>query len=695
MSKFRRFLAAKQLTEDHPNDIMMTMDSNPEVMRICYRNGFAKNKAYMTYQEASAVTDTSKFNSAFNNSDIVYFNEAKYFTGITGTVSFIAPKLLEFAFPPNCSTNIGRKFVNCYKYDMNVYNNTSLHNGPEYQMNPKISEFIIDENNKNYGIIKGHLNKGEWWYRKSDGSKIWLIPNKDKTIIFPYKQPNGYASVSHTHALFQGDVMVSNNFYSGNASFADGGYNIYKIISFGPASYYNDNSYPSHIGKNVSSNITKEFIVSNNDQTQYESLAVYNKYLLNPNYCNFKLRRVNFGITIYNEKALFPLKGLYADEYFMTKEECAEVTTLGDRFNNSDVEKFTELQYFTSLENIDNAFYGCSKLKTFTLPSHITTIGNNAFANCASLTNIEIPEGVTTIGNDAFVNCTSLESIVIPSTVTHIGDNAFSGCVNISRITMKPTTAPTLGESVWGDNEGNYVGSNVSNDKYAYIKDEYIGYDTDKWNVLFDECGFTRSHVMKLSYLESYLDSSNSNGQYINTERLAKSTDVIKIRMSFGSGNNAKAAFGWRRAGNNTTGEHCYINSHASHFVVGYGDNTAVAKQHTFIPNEVFDIEFNPNTNKVLVNGVEDVKNKNVALPYLNGNSVYPVYLFTANNMGTAFSGCNCRVYDYAVYDEYGNEVQHLIPALDLDNRPCMYDTVSGKFHYNQRTNRTDDFRYA
>jgi hypothetical protein len=444
----------------------------------------------------------------------------------------------------------------------------------------------------------------------------------------------------------------------------------------------------------------------------------YTTNFLNPNVCNFQLRRVNFGITIYNEKALFPLKGLYADEYFMTKEECAEVTTLGDRFRNSNVEEFTELQYFTSLENIDNAFYGCSKLKKITLPSHITTIGNNAFANCSSLTSIIIPEGVTSIGDNAFANCTSLESIVIPegvttignnafanctsltnitipSTVTYIGDNAFSGCVNISKITMKPTNAPTLGENVWGDNESNYAGSNVSDDKYVNIKDEYIGYDTDKWNILFNECGFTRSNVMKLSYLESYLDSSNSNGQYINTERLAKSTDVIKIRMSFGSGNNAKAAFGWRRAGNNTTGEHCYINSHASHFIVGYGDNATTAKQHTFIPNEVFDIEFNPNTNKVLVNGVEDVKNKNVALPYLNGNSVYPVYLFTANNMGTAFSGCNCRVYDYVVYDKDGNEVQHLVPALDVNNRPCMYDTVSGKYHYNQRTNRTDDFRYA
>ena len=206
-----------------------------------------------------------------------------------------------------------------------------------------------------------------------------------------------------------------------------------------------------------------------------------------------------------------------------------------------------------------------------------------------------------------------------------------------------------------------------------------------------------KDDVVKLSYLESYVDSSNSNGQYINTERLAKSTDIIKIRISFGGGNNAKAAFGWRRAGNNTTGEHCYINVYSNYFFIGYGDNTAGgnAKNQTFDLNEVFDIEFNPNTDKVLVNGVEYVKDRNVTLPYLNGNSVYPVYLFTANNMGTAFSGCNCRIYNYVVCDKNGNKVQHIVPVLDDNNRPCMYDLISGKFHYNQRTNRTDDFRFA
>lgn len=118
-----------------------------------------------------------------------------------------------------------------------------------------------------------------------------------------------------------------------------------------------------------------------------------------------------------------------------------------------------------------------------------------------TITSIIIPEGVTTIPDNAFVNYTSLTSITIPSTVTYIGDNAFSGCVNVSTISINPTTAPTLGENVWGDNVENYVGSNISDVKRVIINDAYIGYDTEKWNVLFNECGFTKVNYVSIEYL--------------------------------------------------------------------------------------------------------------------------------------------------------------------------------------------------
>lgn len=678
MSKFRRFLAAKQFTEDHPNDIMMTMDSNPEVMRICYRNGFAKNKAYMTYQEAYAVTDISKFNSAFNNSDIVYFNEAKYFTGIKGNISFIAPKLLEFALPPNISCDINGKFQKCYKYDIGVCVSLSLRNGIETFLNPSISDIVIDPNNKNWGIVEGHLGKGKVLYRKSDNCVGWAVPMyPGDVIIYPKKhQPNQIISVSFTHAMFGGHTIIANNFYSGNVSFWNGGDYVQKIIAFKSTSYYNSGSFPSRIGSKVPQSVVKEFIVSADDPKDFMADTNYTNNFLNPNVCNFQLRRVNFGITIYNEKALFPLKGLYADEYFMTKEECAEVTTLGDRFRNSDLEEFTELQYFTSLENIDNAFYGCSKLKTITLPSHITTIGNNAFANCTSLESIVIPEGVTMIGNNAFANCTSLMSVEIPSTVTYIGDNAFSGCVNISTISMKPTTAPTLGENVWGDNESNYVGSNVNEDRFLIVNNQLVGYDTEKWDILIYKCKFI---------IGDYLYIQSDGIQYFYLSQFDYSDCEIELKVKYLQLTPDGNAFGaWTGNSRLETG----IGWNGNNYSINYGN--AGLQILNIIPDTNFHT-FKVNKSGVYIDG------ELVSFSYFHGNaSTYGVF---NDNLSLRFFGTNrgstARITPICLSEwkcsRDGEILKHLIP-IKTKKGVGMIDVISGNMYYG--VNSKGEFKY-
>ena len=45
----------------------------------------------------------------------------------------------------------------------------------------------------------------------------------------------------------------------------------------------------------------------------------------------------------------------------------------------------------------------------------------------------------------------------------------------------------------------------------------------------------------------------------------------------------------------------------------------------------------------------------------------------------------NARVYKFKLTD---NDVlvRDMIPVLDMDGTPCMYDKVEGKFYYNQGT---------
>lgn len=197
----------------------------------------------------------------------------------------------------------------------------------------------------------------------------------------------------------------------------------------------------------------------------------------------------------------------------------------------------------------------------------------------------------------------------------------------------------------------------------------------------------------RIPYLESTVDGLY--GQYINTERKLKSTDIIKIKISFGSGNNAFVAFGVRRQGSATDGKHMYISCYSNYFVVACGDNINNNKHYTFSSyNDIFEIEFNPNEKYVKVNGVidESLNDADFSLPYINGDTKYEAYLFTGNNIGTPWSGCNCRIYDYAVYDNNGICVQHLIPII-YRNTLCMVDMISNNIFYNQRT--IYDFKYV
>ncbi len=60
-----------------------------------------------------------------------------------------------------------------------------------------------------------------------------------------------------------------------------------------------------------------------------------------------------------------------------------------------------------------------------------------------SLNETVLSDGATSIGNYMFYGCTALKTITIPSTVTSVGDQAFAGCSKLTFVVFKGT--PTLG----------------------------------------------------------------------------------------------------------------------------------------------------------------------------------------------------------------------------------------------------------
>ena len=85
---------------------------------------------------------------------------------------------------------------------------------------------------------------------------------------------------------------------------------------------------------------------------------------------------------------------------------------------------------------LDNAFEGCTELKTVTLPSGITVIGEKAFYGCTGIIEILIPESVETIGESAFMGCTSLETVTFAddSMITELPESVFSGCASLKNV---------------------------------------------------------------------------------------------------------------------------------------------------------------------------------------------------------------------------------------------------------------------
>lgn len=197
------------------------------------------------------------------------------------------------------------------------------------------------------------------------------------------------------------------------------------------------------------------------------------------------------------------------DDGELSYYEAAVVTNLDNVFrNNTTIHSFNELQYFISLDAIDEqAFYGCTGLTQVTIPENVAFVGNKAFWNCPALQTVTfnainctsmqtssnsnnysvfssndsggpssltrvvvgnkvqripdyafkdavdiyqrlvIPASVTSIGNYAFYNCNSLVQMAIQgNNLLNIGDYAFYGCSALRSALNLPNSVTTVGQ---------------------------------------------------------------------------------------------------------------------------------------------------------------------------------------------------------------------------------------------------------
>jgi len=134
---------------------------------------------------------------------------------------------------------------------------------------------------------------------------------------------------------------------------------------------------------------------------------------------------------------------VYEDDVLFNKDKSRIIS-----FRNQNIKSYVIPSSVTSIG--DSAFSWCSSLSEIVIPSSVTSIGDGAFYDCYSLSEIVIPSIVSSIGDSAFSWCSSLSEIVIPSIVSSIGDSAFSWCSSLSEIVI-PSSVSSIGDSAFSD----------------------------------------------------------------------------------------------------------------------------------------------------------------------------------------------------------------------------------------------------
>lgn len=85
----------------------------------------------------------------------------------------------------------------------------------------------------------------------------------------------------------------------------------------------------------------------------------------------------------------------------------------------------------------ENAFYGCQRITSVSIPSSVRIILESAFEWCPNLSSVKLSNGLKSIGKKAFSRCEKLTSIIIPSSVDNIGENAFASTRSLESIIVE------------------------------------------------------------------------------------------------------------------------------------------------------------------------------------------------------------------------------------------------------------------
>lgn len=189
MSEFRRRLMMVGSGGEPQPLYAVTKEDNPEVMAVCYAQGWAADENLMTFEEAAAVTDIG---TAFNNKGLTHFKEFIYFTGVTalGTNALRNNNSLKsLCIPPNVTVignfatyNLPLEYLylppNIIDFQGNPNTNFTNNSSSNFELHiDSFEAYCKSTGNSCAGLFSGNTNTFKIYVGKNELSKTVIIPS--------------------------------------------------------------------------------------------------------------------------------------------------------------------------------------------------------------------------------------------------------------------------------------------------------------------------------------------------------------------------------------------------------------------------------------------------------------------------------------------------------------------------------------
>lgn len=235
----------------------------------------------------------------------------------------------------------------------------------------------------------------------------------------------------------------------------------------------------------------------------------------------------------------------------------SNIEDIGDMaFYRSGIEEL-DLEYTPHLKHLGAWALAKTKLKNFTIPTHVKSLDEGTLFYAKTLTNLEVPQtlsylpdymlagcdhingtpfmtqNMSYIGNFAIFNQSQHPKITVPQRVYYIGTHAMSGITELREITSEALKVPALGDDVW-------AGINQSAVK-LYVKEESLNayQAAEQWQDFLVDVAQLRGdvnsdgfvNVTDATCLRRYLIEGITDGINLNRTDVASNgrTDIADI----------------------------------------------------------------------------------------------------------------------------------------------------------------------